>query len=129
MLMIWHHQVSLRKASSTQVSSLTLKKKKKIGKLPARCLFLYQRGFPWGRGREGDFSSLPRAVATSKACLSAQPGHGGSTRTQRSQRLAPRTGPAGDASYASIVFLDTAKLMWFPSQPFMPPGTGGHGAD
>lgn len=51
--MIWHHQVSLRKASSTQVSSLTLKKKKKNRKITSSVLIFVPKGISMGQGEGG----------------------------------------------------------------------------
>ena len=79
--------------ASTQVTQLTLKKKKRNRKITNPVLIFIPKGISTG----GEFSSLLKAVATSKACLLSQV-MGTSMQTERSQDLAPCMGITGDAA-------------------------------
>lgn len=82
------------KTASTQVTQLTLKKKKKRNRKITNPVLIF---VPKGISTGGEFSSLLKAVATSKACLLSQV-MGTSMQTERSQNSAPCMGITGDAS-------------------------------
>lgn len=83
---------------------------------------------PKGISTGGEFF-LPSEGRCYLKGMSVQPGNGDGTKTEGSQNAAPCMGLTGGAGKALIVFLDTAKLVWFPSQPFMPPDNGSCWAD